>query len=279
MKKDLSTILLVFGLLAGLALLLYPSVSNHWNSVHQSQAITSYDEQVSVLDKTRYDQLWSDACKYNNIISARSNPFLLNEKQDDAYWSLLDVGNNGIMGYIQIPAIDVSLPIYHGASESVLQVAAGHLEWSSLPVGGESTHCVLSGHRGLPGAKLFTALDQLTEGDSFVLKILDKTLTYQVDKISIVEPHETQALMIVEGEDLCTLVTCTPYGVNTHRLLVRGHRIENAKEQETVRITADAIQFDPMIIAPIVAIPLLLIFMGLLLLKKQPDDECLFEDL
>ena len=171
------------------------------------------------------------------------------------------------MGYIEIPSIDCSLPIYHGTQESVLQIAVGHIEWSSLPVGGAGTHCVVSGHRGLPRAKLFTSLDKLTEGDTFMLRVLDEVLTYEVDQILIVEPQETESLRIEEGKDYCTLVTCTPYGINTHRLLVRGHRIEN--RDESIRVTADAIQLEPMIVAPIVAIPMLLVLVIILLLPRQ----------
>lgn len=180
------------------------------------------------------------------------------------------------MGYIEIPSIDCSLPIYHGTEESVLQTAIGHLEWTSLPVGGESTHCVLSGHRGLPSAKLFTNLDKLVEGDVFMLRILDEVLTYEVDQILIVEPQETAELQIVEGQDYCTLVTCTPYGINTHRLLVRGHRIDNMEEAKTVHVTADAVQIEPMIVAPIVAIPILLVLFIALIIprhKKREEEE------
>ena len=163
----------------------------------------------------------------------------------------------------------MSLPIYHGTEESVLQIAVGHLEWTSLPVGGESTHCVLSGHRGLPSAKLFTNLDKLREGDTFLLRVLDEVLTYEVDQILIVEPQETAALQIEEGKDYCTLVTFTPYGINTHRLLVRGHRIDNMEEAKTIRVTADAVQIEPLLVAPIVAIPMLLILLVLLLLPRR----------
>jgi len=172
------------------------------------------------------------------------------------------------MGYVQIPSIDVMLPIYHGTSEGVLQVAVGHLEWSSLPVGGAGSHCVVSGHRGLPSAKLFTDLDKVVEGDVFMLQILDETLTYEVDQIRIVEPHEMEDLMINAGEDLCTLVTCTPYGINSHRMLVRGHRIENLKEARVVRVTADAVQIEPIIVAPFVAAPMLLILLIVLMIPK-----------
>lgn len=176
---------------------------------------------------------------------------------------------SGIMGYIEIPSIDVSLPIYHGVDEAVLQIAVGHIEGSSLPVGGLSTHCVISGHRGLPSAKLFTNLDQLVEGDVFVIRVLDETLTYEVDQIRIVEPTDLSALEREEGKDLCTLVTCTPYGVNSHRLLVRGHRIENLEESNSIRVTADATLIDPVIVAPIVAVPILLILLIWLLVHYR----------
>ena len=169
------------------------------------------------------------------------------------------------MGYIEIPSINVSLPIYHGTDEGVLAVGVGHLEWTSLPVGGESTHCVLSGHRGLPSARLFTDLDQLKEGDYFMLNILDETLTYEVDQIRIVEPEEVEELTIIEGRDLCTLVTCTPYGVNSHRLLVRGHRVDNLEEAVTVRVTADAVEVEPLIVASILLVPTLVLFLSVVL--------------
>ena len=269
MRKHLSTILLVFILLIGLSLLLYPSVSDYWNSFHQTRAIATYAENVANLDNNQYDQLWEDARAYNQALPFRSNPYYLSEEQRAEYESLLDVSGLGVMGYIEIPEIDVSLPIYHGTEESVLQVAVGHLDWTSLPVGGESTHCVLSGHRGLPSAKLFTNLDKLREGDTFLLRILDEVLTYEVDQILIVEPQETAALRVVEGKDYCTLVTCTPYGINTHRLLVRGHRVDNAEQAKTIRVTADAVQIEPLLVAPIVAIPMLLILLVLLLLPRH----------
>ena len=276
MKKKgnhLITILLVLIFLLGLSLLLYPAVSDYWNSKHQTRAIAVYSEEVSGLDEDQYQALWEAAAAYNASLLERNNAYLLTEEQKAAYEQLLNVSGLGIMGYIEIPSIDCSLPIYHGTEESVLQIAIGHLEWSSLPVGGESTHCVLSGHRGLPSAKLFTNLDKLQEGDVFLLRVLDEVLTYEVDQILIVEPQETGALRIVEGEDYCTLVTCTPYGINTHRLLVRGHRIENAPEARLVRVTADAVQIEPLLVAPIVALPMLLLLLILLLLPKRPKND------
>lgn len=277
-KGNFTTVILVLILLAGLSLLLYPSFSDYWNSFHQTRAIASYAEEVANLEEDQYEELWEAAKSYNASLLDRENSYVLTEEQKEEYEKLLDVSGLGVMGYIEIPSIKCSLPIYHGTEDSVLQIAIGHLEWSSLPVGGESSHCVLSGHRGLPSAKLFTNLDQLTEGDIFLLRVLDEVLTYEVDQILIVLPQEIGALQIVEGKDYCTLVTCTPYGVNTHRLLVRGHRIETQKEARVVRVTSDAMQIDPVLVAPIVAIPILLVFVIILLLpgrsgKKRGGDD------
>ena len=269
MKKHLSTILLILVFLIGLSLLLYPTVSDYWNSLHQSRAIAHYAEQVADLDNDRYDALWADAQAYNQALLEKPDRFLCAEEEQAEYEALLNVSGNGIIGYIEIPSIGCSLPVYHGTEESVLQIAVGHIQGSSLPVGGESTHSVLSGHRGLPSARLFTDLDQLQEGDTFLLRILDETLTYEVDQILIVEPHEMAALAIEDGQDYCTLVTCTPYGINTHRLLVRGHRVENQEEAKAIRVTADALQIEPVIVAPLVAIPLLLALLILLLVKTR----------
>lgn len=272
MKKknnNWTTVFLVLLLLAGVSLLLYPSLSDYWNSMHQTRAIASYAETVSQLDTAQYDEMWKAAQDYNRSLAQRETAFALTDEQKAAYESLLDVSGLGVMGYIEIPEIDCSLPIYHGTEESVLQVAVGHLEWSSLPVGGEGTHCVLSGHRGLPSAKLFTNLDKLAVGDTFLLRVLDEVLTYEVDQILIVEPEQVDALGIVPGEDYCTLVTCTPYGINTHRLLVRGHRVENTPEAARMHVTADATQFDPLLVAPVLAIPILLLLLIILLLPKR----------
>ena len=270
-KGNFITILLVLILLVGLSLLLYPSVSDYWNSLHQTRAIATYAEEVANLNQDQYDEIWAAAERYNASLTDRDNAYLLSDAQKEEYERLLNVSGLGVMGYIDIPGIDCSLPIYHGTEESVLQIAVGHLEWSSLPVGGESTHCVLSGHRGLPSAKLFTNLDKLQMGDVFMLRVLDEVLTYEVDQILIVEPQETGALQIEEGQDYCTLVTCTPYGINTHRLLVRGHRIDTVEAAKTVRVTADAIQIEPLLVAPVVAIPILLLLLILLLLPRQPQ--------
>ena len=270
-KKDnrVMTLLLVLALLAGLFLLLYPTVSDYWNSLHQTRTITSYAENVAQLDRTEYEEMWAAAQRYNRTLPKRENVFALTEEQKREYESLLNASGNGVMGIAEIPKIGCALPIYHGTDDAVLQIAVGHLEWSSLPVGGEGTHCVLSGHRGLPSARLFTNLDQLAVGDRFLLRVLDETLTYEVDQILIVEPQEVAALGITEGGDSCTLVTCTPYGINTHRLLVRGHRVENDAQAKAVRVTADALQIEPLLVAPIAAIPLLVILLAVLLLTEQ----------
>lgn len=274
-NNRITAILLVAVLLAGLSLLLYPLVSNYWNSIHQSQAIAAYMDDVSELDDSTYDTLWEEAQSYNASLLEDENRFFPDEEEQQQYEQLLrisDDGINGIIGYIEIPNIDVTLPIYHGTSEEILQVAIGHIEGSSLPVGGPSTHCVISGHRGLPSSRLFTDIDQLSEGDIFTLLVLDEALTYEVDQIRIVEPDDISLLEIKEGEDLCTLVTCTPYGVNSHRLLVRGHRVENQEATGFLRITADAMMIDSRFVAPILAAPILLgiiLFMVLRPLKRK----------
>lgn len=268
MKKHLSTILLLLVFIVGLSLLLYPSFADWWNSFHQTQAIATYSEQVADMDDEKYEEIWNAAWDYNQSLLKRTNSYLLSDAQKAEYDSLLDVGGTGVMGYIEIPSIKVALPIYHGTDEAVLQVAVGHLEWTSLPVGGESTHCVVSGHRGLPSAKLFTDLDQMQVGDTFIFRILDEVLTYEVDQIRIVEPSDTSELSIIKGKDLCTLITCTPYGINSHRMLVRGHRVDNAEEARVVRVTADATQIEPIIVAPIVAAPMLLVLLVILMIPK-----------
>ena len=265
-----TTVLLIVILIIGLSLLLYPTFSNWWNSMHQTRVIASYTEQVADIDNDQYDALWQEAWAYNEMLSQRGRQYELTEEEALRYQGLLNVGGTGIMGYVEIPAIDVLLPIYHGTDEAVMQVAVGHLEWTSLPVGGEGSHCAISSHRGLPSARLFTDLDQLAEGDTFSLLILDEILTYEIDQIRIVEPHQTEDLQVVAGMDYCTLVTCTPYGVNSHRLLVRGHRIDTiiTEEARVIRVTADAIQIEPYLVAPIVAAPMLLLLLIALLIPK-----------
>jgi sortase A len=273
MKNKMSTIILVIVFVAGLSLLLYPTVSDYWNSMHASQAVSNYSEEVKNLNAEEYDEMLKAAEEYNASLLNRNTGYALTDWQKELYEDTLNLNGTGIMGYIEISSINVSLPIYHGTEDSVLQVAVGHVEWSSLPVGGENSHCVLSGHRGLPSAKLFTNLDKLVEGDTFVIRVLDEVYTYEVDQILIVEPEDVSALTIEEGKDLCTLVTCTPYGINSHRLLVRGHRVENADETAAVRVTSDAIQIEPVIVAPLIAAPVLLILLIVVLCsgnKKKP---------
>lgn len=268
-KNNWTTWLLIVILIVGLSLMLYPSFSDYWNSFHQSQVISDYADTVAELDEEDYHAIWDAAWAYNQSLLERDTGFHLPEEQSAEYETLLDISGLGVMGYIEIPEIDCVLPIYHGTEEAVLQIAVGHLEWSSLPVGGSGSHCVISGHRGLPSAKLFSDLDKLQEGDLFLLRILDEVLTYEVDQILIVEPQEVSSLKITEGEDLCTLVTCTPYGINTHRLLVRGHRIENVEASETIRVTADAMQIEPLLVAAVLGIAMLLVLLIWLLIPKK----------
>lgn len=235
----LMTLLIVVVFVAGLSFLLYPTASNLWNQAHQSRAIATYTEQVEKLDDSSNKEMLKVARKYNKELLKKADHWKLSKKDKKKYESLLDVSGTGIMGYIEIPKIDCSLPVYHGTDEGALQIAIGHLEGSSLPVGGKSSHCVLSGHRGLPSARLFTDLDQMEEGDTFILNILGHKLAYEVDQIKVVLPEEMSDLEIQEGKDLCTLVTCTPYGINTHRLLVRGHRVKyvETKVQEQKEVS------------------------------------------
>ena len=260
-KKDFSTIALIIVFFVGVSVLLYPTVSDYWNSRHQSQAIATYADSVENMDEQDYEKLWDAAVSYNQKLFQSGHGLGLKDEEKEEYNKLLDVSGTGIMSYIEIPKIKCSLPVYHGTDEGVLQIAVGHIEGSSLPVGGLNTHCVLSGHRGLPSAKLFSNLDKLEEGDIFMIRTLDQTLTYEVDQIRIVLPDEVEDLKIEEGKDLCTLVTCTPYGINTHRLLVRGHRVANQEEAEAVRVTADAMLVDNRIVAMCIAVPVLVLLL------------------
>lgn len=266
MKRHVYDFLLVLVLLAGLSLLLYPSVADLWNSMHQSRAIATYADTVAGLDKISYDDVWAAARAYNRGLITREDRFFMSDEERAEYEALLNVTHQGVMGYIEIPKLGERVPIYHGTDEAVLQIAVGHIEGSSLPVGGKGTHCVLSGHRGLPSAELFTNIDQLTEGDLFQLYILDEVLTYEVDQILVVLPGEIDALAIDEAQDLCTLVTCTPYGVNSHRLLVRGHRVATPETPREVHITNGARQIQREYVALAVGVPLALILMLLMLL-------------
>ena len=274
MKKHLSTILLVGVFLLGLGILLYPSVSDYWNSMHQTRAIGAYEDTLSGMTQKDYSEYFAQADAYNAALASLPTPLTGYEVLDTLeevpkYRDVLDVNGMGIMGYIDIDEIGVELPIYHGTDPSVLNVAVGHLEGTSLPVGGVGTHCVLSAHRGLPSARLFTDLDRLKVGDTFTLTVLNRLLTYQVDQVLIVEPNQVEALAIDPNEDYCTLVTCTPYGINTHRLLVRGRRVENAEEKPVIYVPADMVQIDPLVVTPAVAAPMLLVLLIFLLIRYR----------
>ena len=268
-SSNASTIILVAIFFVGLCVLLYPTISDFWNEKRQSQAIINYDDLIVDLTPEDYSDFFRDADSYNQKIRNMSFPFMNHKSIAEEYYDTLDINGDGMMGYITIEKIKVQLPIYHGTSDKVLNSAVGHVEGSTLPVGGKSTHAVLSAHRGLPSAKLFTNLDKLEIGDIFTIRILDRTVTYQVDQILIVLPHETDNLNIVPGEDYCTLVTCTPYGVNTHRMLVRGTRIENIEPDRVINVTTQAYQIDPLIVTPAVAAPMLGLLLIVLLVKSR----------
>ena len=268
-KKNsrISTIFFILVFIAGLCLLLYPTISDFWNEKRQSQAIINYDDLIVDLTPEDYSAHFSSAEDYNKKLKLISMPFLGYKALDEIYYNTLDINGDGMMGYLTIEKIKVQLPIYHGTSDRVLNSAVGHVEGSSLPIGGKGSHCVLSAHRGLPSAKLFTNLDKLAAGDIFTIKILDRTITYQVDQVLIVLPEETKDLYVTENEDYCTLVTCTPYGINTHRMLVRGTRIANLEEDKKINVITEAYQIDPLIVTPIAAIPLLAGFLIYLLIS------------
>ena len=266
MKRDKVGILLVLMLFIGVCGLLYPAVSQYWNTKTQTRAVENYQEILNSLKQEDYDAFFREANAYNVALAELSSP-LLDYDQLEGYNEILNVTGNGVMGYVIIQKLGVELPVYHGISSEVLNIACGHLEGTSLPVGGENTHCVLSAHRGLPHAKLFTELDKMELGDTFQLTVLDRTLTYQVDQITVVRPDEIDDVQIVKGKDLCTLLTCTPYGVNSHRLLVRGSRIENAPTM--LYVTSDAYRIDSLVATPMVAAPILLILLIVLMVKYR----------
>lgn len=266
MKNNKIGILLVLMLFIGVCGLLYPSVSQYWNSKTQTRAVENYREILDALKPEDYEACFQEAEAYNAELSKLSTP-LFDYRKVKGYNRILNVSGNGIMGYLSIPKLGVELPLYHGISAEVLNVACGHLEGTSLPVGGESTHSVLSAHRGLPHAKLFTELDKMELGDTFTVTVLDRMITYQVDQIKVVRPDEIDDVQIVPGEDLCTLLTCTPYGINSHRLLVRGTRIENAAP--VLHVTSNAYRIDSLVATPIVAAPILLILLIVLMVKYR----------
>lgn len=277
MKKHFSSMILSMIIIAGLSLLLYPSISDYWNMFHQSRSIAQYTEAVDQLGEEEKEQMRKAAEAYNEALKQKPNRWELSEEEYKEYESLLDVSGTGIMGYIEIPGLQVAIPIYHGIDQEILQIAVGHIEGTSLPIGGLGTHSVISGHRGLKSAKLFTDLDQLAEGDIFKLSVLGETLTYQIDQIHIVLPEELNDLQIEENKDYCTLLTCTPYGVNTHRLLVRGHRIAN--EEEAMLLMQDAEVVPPLQEAAIVMVLLLAIYILLKIFGRRVNWDYMFDRL
>ena len=255
MKKHISTIIAILVFIAGLSLLLYPTVSNYWNSLYQTRVVANYSDTMKKMDQKEKQNAIDAAAAYNETLLSNAGRFTPSDEELDVYKSLLNADGTGMMGYIVIPEIRCKLAIYHTVDDSVLQVGVGHLEGSSLPVGGKSTHCVLSSHRGLPSAKLFTELDRLKKGDVFYLHVYDRVLAYEVDNIAIVEPNDYGLLEIEEGKDLCTLFTCTPYGINTQRLLVRGHRIENTLED--ANLTSDAAKVNSLVVESCIGVVIL----------------------
>ena len=269
MKKNKSTLILILVFFVGLSVMLYPTLSDYVNQRNQSRAVASYAQSVDTMTDADYSAYFDAADAFNAQVATNENA-LYRPDQLSGYYDTLDITGTGIMGYITIAKIGVELPIYHGTSDSVLQIAAGHLEGTSLPVGGASTHAVISAHRGLPSAKLFTNLDQLEVGDTFTITVLDRVLTYEVDKITIVLPTQTDDLLVADGKDYVTLMTCTPYGINTHRLLVRGRRVETPDQFKRIRVTAEALKIEPIIVAPVMALPMLLILLiGMLLSTRK----------
>lgn len=270
-RSSASTIVLVAIFFIGLCILLYPTISDFWNEKRQSQAIMDYDSLLADLKPEDYTEHFKKAEDYNRKLRLISSPFIGYSTLDKEYYSTLDVNGDGMLGYITIEKIKVQLPIYHGTSDKVLNSAVGHVEGSSLPIGGKSTHSVLSAHRGLPSAKLFTNLDKMEIGDVFTITILNRTITYQVDQILIVLPDKIEEMQVKNGEDYCTLLTCTPYGINTHRMLVRGTRIENIEEEKKVNVITEAYQIDPFIVTPAVAAPMLGALLIFLMVKSSKD--------
>ena len=261
-------IILTLGFLVGICVLLYPAFSNYWNSKTQSRAIVNYESVLEHLKPEDYSAIFQAAYDYNDALREVEFP-LRDYEQVPGYYEALKIEGTSVIGYVKIDKIGVELPVYHGTSEQVLNRGVGHLEGSSLPVGGESTHCVMSAHRGLPSAKLFTDLDRLEMGDTFQVIILDQVLTYLVDQVKVITPREIDDLQIVEGKDYCTLFTCTPYGINTHRLLVRGIRIETIKEKPVIYVANEAFRIEPLMVTPAVAAPMVLVFLIHLMVKYR----------
>ena len=272
MRKHKTVIFLTLGFLVGICILLYPTLSDYWNSKTQSRAVTNYESVLENLDEDVYKSIFENAYAYNKALYETNYP-LIDYKNVPGYYETLSVTDNDMIGYLKIDRIGVELPIYHGTSDAVLNKGVGHLEGSSLPVGGENTHCIMSAHRGLPSSKLFTDLDRVELGDTFQIVVLDQVLTYQVDFIKIIEPNDVSNMQIIEGGDYCTLFTCTPYGINTHRLLVRGVRIETVKEKPIIYVSNEAFRIEPLLVTPAVAAPMLLVLLIHLLVKYRAPQE------
>ena len=268
MRRHKTVIFLTLGFLVGICILLYPAFSDYWNSKTQSRSITNYESVLENLDEEVYKALLENAHAYNKALYETDYP-LMDYTKVPGYYDTLAITDNDMIGYLKIDRISLELPIYHGTSDAVLNKGVGHLEGSSLPVGGENTHCVMSAHRGLPSSKLFTDLDRMEIGDTFQIIVLDQVLTYQVDSIKIIEPNNVNDLQIIEGGDYCTLFTCTPYGINTHRLLVRGIRIETIKEKPVLYVSNEAFRIEPLLVTPAVAAPMLLVLLIHLLVKYR----------
>ncbi|MBQ3510177.1 MAG: class C sortase [Peptococcaceae bacterium] len=261
MQSRKSTIILLVSFFIGLSVMLYPAVSSYWNSKTASEAIVDYEAMLAAYEPEDYTHIFEQANDYNKALAGLTLPLEEYPKLDEQYWNTLDISGTGMMGYLAIPKIGQELPVYHGTSDAVLSIAVGHLEGTSLPVGGENTHCVVSAHRGLPTAVLFSHLDRLEVGDTFYFKILDRKYTYEVDQIHIVEPDDTSLIQIEEGKDYCTLLTCTPYGINTQRLLVRGHQID-ASQKRSIYIANEAYRVDPLVVMPMVALPIIFVLLA-----------------
>lgn len=277
MLSKKSTIILLISFFIGLSVLLYPSISSYWNSLTQSEAIVDYESMLAQYKPEDYSALFEAADAYNQKLAALDMPLQQYPKLNEEYWKILDVTGTGMIGYITVPKISQELPVFHGTSDSVLSIAVGHLQGTSLPVGGEGTHCVVSAHRGLPTAVLFTHLDRMEVGDTFYFTILDRTITYEVDQIRIVEPDDLSLIGLESGQDYCTLLTCTPYGINTQRLLVRGHQVD-ASQKRQLYIANDAHRVDTLVVMPMVALPI--IFVLLIYVMFAPvKKESLGEDL
>ncbi len=259
MKSRKTTIILLISFFIGLSVLLYPSISSYWNSKTQSRAIIDYEAMLASYKPEDYSALFAEADEYNVKLSKLETP-MVDYVELTEYNHILNVSGTGMMGYITVPKISQELPVYHGTSDNVLSVAVGHLEGTSLPVGGKSTHSVVSAHRGLPTAVLFTHLDRMEIGDTFYFTILDRVITYEVDEIRIVEPQDLSLIQIVDGKDYCTLLTCTPYGINTHRLLVRGHQVD-ASQKRSIYVANEAYRIEPLIVMPIVALPIIFVLL------------------